>query len=206
MEQQQQEQRKSIGVREMVTRMYRSWLQSIYRLRAAVQSAWMAMPIPEGIRRSLQINGFLKETRRLREQYNELREEEKTNRTDEEMREIRAQIDDVMLEMNSYNLMISELNSLWLIEEAKRYDVKVPENKFEDREGDWEKSEDRGDWEFSYSKEIWMLNSQARAELRSAIRKEQKERRELWQMKLVWATAITGLIGTLTGFVSALHR
>ena len=189
----------------MVTRMHRSWSRSFRRVRAAVRMAWMAIPIPEGIRQSLKIHRLLKETRRLQELYNELREEEKTDRPEEEIREMGRQIDDVMSEIQVNNDEVSQLNSRWLIEEAKRYDIEVPENKFEDREEDWEKSNDKGDWEWSYVRETWILNSGARAELRLAIRKEQKERRELWQMKLVWAT-LTGIIGALTGLVSALHR
>ena len=190
----------------MVTRMYRSWSRSFRRVRAAVRMAWMAIPIPEGIRQSLKIHRLLKETRRLQELYNDLRGEEKTYRPEEEIREIRNQMDDVMLEIQVNNDEVSQLNSRWLIGEAKKYDIEVPENKFEDREGDWEKSDDKGDWEWTCVRETWILNSRARAELRLAIRKEQKERRELWQVKLVWVTAITGLIGTLTGLVLALHR
>lgn len=62
------------------------------------------------------------------------------------------------------------------------------------------KYETEGDtWERARSTGRYYLTRPALAELRTAIRKEQKERHEVW---LLWLAALTGLIGALTGLVA----
>lgn len=100
------------------------------------------------------------------------------------------------IEMDKVDEAINLLNSRWIIEQAERYDLPSP----------YFKQELGGDWQEARFSDPLILSRSARLELRSAIRKEQKERRELWQMKLVWVTALAGVIGTLTGLISALHR
>jgi hypothetical protein len=60
-----------------------------------------------------------------------------------------------------------------------------------------------GAWVQSSASQRWHLSVEAMAELRSAIRREQKERSEHWRM---WLTALTGLIGTLIGLVALLLK
>jgi hypothetical protein len=195
------------GARTVVARMYRSGLRSFDRLAAAIRSAGMAMPMSDGIRYSLKLRDLQKQKRRVFKLYDKRRHDQKAHKNEE----IKEAIEyEEMHEISEIEDEIKELHSRRIIEQAERYDLVVPEFKLgdarEESEEDWKKSYYNGDWEKSLYRETWMLNGRARAELRSAIHKEQKERREFWQMKLVWATALAGVIGTLTGLVSALHR
>lgn len=60
---------------------------------------------------------------------------------------------------------------------------------------------DGAQWEQSEISGLWRLNQVAIANLKDAVRQEQKDRRERW---LGWITALTGLIGALIGLVSVL--
>jgi len=100
-----------------------------------------------------------------------------------------------MWEYDGIDEEIHLLHSRQLVKLAERYFLPVPEFKAEG-----------GDWERTPLSERWVLRRETLVDLRAAIRKEQKERRELRQMNLIWITALTGVIGALTGLVVALHR
>jgi hypothetical protein len=172
---------------------YRFGLRSFYRVATAIKSASLAIPISDGIRHSSRLRRLQREKRRIYGIYDKRRSDQKQHKNDEEL--IDAINYEEMIEIELTDEEVNLLNSRRLIEQAERYDLPIPEFK---REG--------GHWQESRFGDSWMLNRDARVELRSAIRKEQKERRELWQMKLVWVTALAGVIGTLTGLISAIHR
>jgi hypothetical protein len=102
------------------------------------------------------------------------------------------------IEIHEYDEIDEEIHSLHsqqLVRLAERYFLPVPEFKAEG-----------GEWERTPLNERWVLRREALVELRAAIRREQKDRRELRQMNLIWITALTGVIGALTGLVVALHH
>src|ERR1700730_443503 len=172
---------------------YRFGLRSFYRVATAIKSASLAIPIPDGVRHSLRLRRLQREKRRIYGFYDKRRSDQKQHKNDEEL--IDAINYEEMMEIELTDEEINLLNSRRLIEQAERYDLPIPEFK---REG--------GHWQESRFGDSWMLNRGARVELRSAIRKEQKERRELWQMKVVCVAAFVGLFGPLAGLISPLHR
>ena len=62
-------------------------------------------------------------------------------------------------------------------------------------------SQSDGTWVRGETNGLWRLSPEEVGKLRSAVRKEEKERREHWQ---VWATLLIGFMGTLIGLVSLL--
>lgn len=88
---------------------------------------------------------------------------------------------------------IARLQTGFLREQAERYLLPVP--KFDDGDG--------GAWEFAATAAHYQLKPDAIAELRSAIRKEKKERREGWQS---WAALAIGFVGAMIGLVAAFKK
>jgi DNA repair exonuclease SbcCD ATPase subunit len=82
--------------------------------------------------------------------------------------------------------------SAQLIAQANRYQVPVPAF-----------VEDGGPWTEPEYISPFFLNEVARAELRTAIRKEQKERSEILR---TWLTVILGLIGAVCGVAALLIK
>lgn len=80
------------------------------------------------------------------------------------------------------------LVSSYLVAVANR--LLIPTPKFKTEGGEWEQALSTGRYH---------LNISALAELRAAIRKEQKEHHEIW---LLWFAALTGLVGALIGLVT----
>jgi hypothetical protein len=64
-------------------------------------------------------------------------------------------------------------------------------------------SDESGPWEKASTRPHYQLKSEALAELRFAIRKERKERREGIQS---WTALTIGLIGALIGLLSAFRK
>ncbi|HZT34456.1 MAG TPA: hypothetical protein VFA15_00940 [Nitrososphaera sp.] len=88
-----------------------------------------------------------------------------------------------------------EINSLvtgHLCEMASQLMLPVPEH---EEKGMWQEAEHRHN--------RWVLSVKGAAELRAAIRKEQRESREQF---VIWASLLTGIIGALTGLISILIR
>ena len=66
----------------------------------------------------------------------------------------------------------------------------LPKIQFSSTDGTWVRGETNG---------LWQLSPEELAKLRSAVRREQKGKRDHWQ---VWATLAIGFMGTLIGLVS----
>jgi hypothetical protein len=97
---------------------------------------------------------------------------------------------------------LMELETSYWLRRARRFHVPVPQSKGEPDEN-WEKFEDR-----EYEA-YWHLSDAAVSRIRNLIRKEQKYRR---QVRLAYVSApcqilaaITGVLGTLFGVLTALH-
>ncbi len=60
-----------------------------------------------------------------------------------------------------------------------------------------------GAWEKASTTGQYHLKAEALSALRSAIRREQKEKHEIW---ILWLAALTGLVGAITGFVAVLQQ
>ena len=96
-------------------------------------------------------------------------------------------------EMLSIEDKISRLQTTFLIEEAQR--LLIPTPAFElDKDGAWEGAA---------TAPHYQLKREQLAALRSAIRKEKKERREGLQS---WAALLIGLVGALIGLFSAMKK
>jgi hypothetical protein len=96
-------------------------------------------------------------------------------------------------EIAPINEQIDQQLSMQLVAQAERWDVPVP--KFTD--------DDSGPWTEPEYSSHYFLNEAARAELRSAIRKEKKERSEILR---TWLTVILSVIGAVTGIAALLWR
>jgi hypothetical protein len=90
------------------------------------------------------------------------------------------------------NEEISRITSQMLIDEANKYEIPISE--FKQEGGDWVQPE--------YGL-VYYLNDEARASLRSSIRKEKKERSEILR---TWLTVVLSVIGAVTGVAALLFR
>jgi hypothetical protein len=86
---------------------------------------------------------------------------------------------------------IAAFQTTFLTDEAQRLGLIVPS------------FTDSGLWEKAVTAPTYHLKDEAIVALRSAVRKEKKERREVWQS---WVTLTIGVIGALIGFVSVLKK
>jgi hypothetical protein len=98
-----------------------------------------------------------------------------------------------MHETQSIEDKISRLQTSFLIEEAQR--LLIPTPAFDTKED--------SPWERAVTASHYQLKREQLAALRSAIRKEKKERREGLQS---WAALSIGLVGALIGLFSALKK
>jgi hypothetical protein len=86
---------------------------------------------------------------------------------------------------------IQQLQNSDLIRQARRYLLVLPP--FDEKHEGWEESD------FTQQ---WRLAPKAFIELRNAVRAERKARHEMWQSRIVGISAVTGMIGALTGLIS----
>lgn len=84
-----------------------------------------------------------------------------------------------------------------LLKKARSLRVPVPHRYNED------KSESEHWYEGHYTGG-WYLTNRGISSLREEIRREQKARHEIRAQWIVWVTALTGLVGTITGLVALL--
>jgi hypothetical protein len=98
-------------------------------------------------------------------------------------------------ELSTVDEKIHQLYSQHIIAQAERHFLPVPE--IQDHGGDWEVARLTG---------RLRLRREALVFLLSAIRTKQRERREAAQAKLLWVTALTGMVGAVIGLISVLSR
>lgn len=105
--------------------------------------------------------------------------------------EIEAIVSDRQFESQLIQDDIAQLATQYLYRTAYKYLLPKPGL---DEEGMWEESRITG---------LRLLTDKGISELRSAIRKERKERSEHFWM---WLAGLTGLVGALTGFLALLGK
>jgi hypothetical protein len=86
---------------------------------------------------------------------------------------------------------IGELTTSFYVEEAERLMLPVPEH------------DDKESWRESKFSKTQQLTEKGLSDLRSAVRREKRERWEGWQMRL---TLLIGLAGTLIGVIALLKK
>jgi hypothetical protein len=91
------------------------------------------------------------------------------------------------------DVLITEAHGRYLIEQAERYIIPLP--LFDEDSGDWVSSD--------FTRDRWTLSPKAIVTLRTAVRAEQKERRDYWRGLL---TACTGALGALIGLLAFLDK
>lgn len=88
-----------------------------------------------------------------------------------------------------------------LLRQARRLRVKVPSRQMA---SDSPRDDTSGNWYQSVHNGHWMLTDDGMRTLRTEIRAERKARGEARAHWIAWLSAITGIIGTLTGLVAVL--
>jgi len=96
---------------------------------------------------------------------------------------------DELEEVNFVEDEIYDLQTRHFLRQAERHFVDVP---LREKEGAWEQSKITN---------RWRLTRHGLAGLRTAVRQENKERREQWQS---WGLLLVGIFGTLTGAIGVL--
>lgn len=117
----------------------------------------------------------------------EMAEAEKKKASHDDMAHI---VGEEMYFIDTIDEQIAQLQGQLLRRQAERYLIPFP--KRITKNGDWEQSKITG---------RWLLGQKTVSELRNAIRREQKDRREKWQG---WLALLIGLIGALIGLLSVL--
>jgi hypothetical protein len=120
--------------------------------------------------------------------YNKLIAETRKNNKPRD--EIDSLMHDAQLEERVADDQIREMVSRRLLDIADEYLLPRPEFKMKD-----------GAWEESDVTSRWRLKPEAILELRAAIRKERKDRSE---HMLMWAPALIGLLGAISGLVAVI--
>jgi len=168
----------------------RTVLNERYRV---VQALRLRLLLPEGIQFWFRLKRLQKDKARVYELYGQRHEQYRGLNADIE--QIERLNDEEAYDLTVINEKIHQLYSQHIISRAETYFLAIPEL-----------LENGSDWEVARISRRWRLRREALASLLSAIRKKQKERREVAQAHLIWMTAFTGMIGALIGLVSALSR
>lgn len=145
----------------------------------------------DGIRLSLKVQRLERQKRRTFKRYAPLIKLARCKNDNDEAERLSF---DERTDVDLIDDEIDQLHSNYLIRRAHRYFLAIPE--FKPKGADWEESQITGGWR---------LTRPAFEVLRAKVRAEEKERRGPWQNAVLWVTATTGLIGALTGLISAIH-
>jgi hypothetical protein len=145
--------------------------------------------MPFWLRYRIDIANAQSEKRELRNHYRKLRAEV---REQDPKGDVDNLIHEEMGEIDAIDDHIGFITSQYWKEKAEYY--LLPISEFDSKNGVWVQGQHTGRWRLSVD-EV--------AKLRSAVRKEQKESREGWQ---VWFTLGIGFMGTLIGLVSLLKK
>ena len=168
----------------------RTVLNERYRVAQALRLRFL---LPEGIQFWFRLKRLQKDKARVYELYGQRHEQYRGLNADIE--QIERLNDEEAYDLTVINEKIHQLYSQHIIARSEAYFLAIPE--FQEK---------GSDWEVARISRRWRLRREALASLLSAIRKKQKERREVAQAHLIWMTAFTGMIGALIGLVSALSR
>jgi hypothetical protein len=155
--------------------------------------AFQNFPLPDALEFRLKLRRLQKEKTRLYGLYAARHQECRQLNADD------AQIEQLnYLEHNEIGIIDEQIYQLYferITAQAERSFISIPDLQ-----------ESREDWETARLTGRWRLRRRTLQDLVAAIRKAKKDRQEALQAKLIWVTAVTGMLGALTGLMSLLAR
>jgi len=179
----------------------RSWLNSIPLLRfdtilmplRRFHQAFQSFPLPEAVEFRLKLRRLQREKSRLYDLY--ARGHEEYRRLDADDEEIKQLNDEERYNVGIIDEQIYQIHFERITAQAERLSISIPDHQ-----------QNREQWEVAPLTGRWRLRREGLRTLLTAIREVQKERQQAMQAKLIWVTAATGMVGSLTGLISVLYR
>jgi hypothetical protein len=150
-------------------------------------------PLPEAIEFRLKLRRLQREKWRLYELY--ARGHEECRRLDADDEEIKQLNYEERYNVGIVDEQIYQLHFERITAQAERLSISIPDH-----------HQGREQWEVTRLTSRWRLRRGALQDLLAAIREVKKERQQAIQAKLIWVTAVTGMLGVLTGLISVLNR
>jgi hypothetical protein len=186
---------------EHVVSRVRGWLNSIPLFRfdsiltalRRCHQAFQSFPLPEAIEFRLKLRRLQREKSRLYDLY--ARGHEEYRRLDADDEDIKQLNYEERYNVGIVDEQIYQVHSERITARAERLFISIPDHQ-----------QSRDHWEVARLTGRWRLRREALQNLLAAIREVQKERQQARQAKLIWVTAVTGMLGVLTGLVSVLNR
>ena len=161
-------------------------------LRRCYQT-FQRFPLPEAIEFRLKLRRLQREKSRLYELY--ARGHEEYRRLDADDEEIKQLNYEERYNVGIVDEQIYQLHFERITAQAERLSISILDHQ-----------QNREHWEVAPLSGRWRLRREALHNLLTAIREVQKERQQAMQAKLIWVTAVTGMVGALTGLMSVLSR
>jgi hypothetical protein len=161
-------------------------------LRRCYQT-FQRFPLPEAIEFRLKLRRLQREKSRLYELY--ARGHEEYRRLDVGDEEIKQLNYEERYNVGIVDEQIYQVHFERITAQAERLSISILDHQ-----------QNREHWEVAPLSGRWRLRREALHNLLTAIREVQKERQQAMQAKLIWVTAVTGMVGALTGLMSVLSR
>ena len=169
------------------------WLDTVLKGPRRFLRACQNLPLPDALEFRLKLRHVQKEKTRLYCRYAARhREYRRLNAEYERIEQLNyLEHDEIgIIDEQIYQLFFERITA-----QAERSFIPIP---------DLEESPE--DWETARLTGRWRLRRRTLQDLVAAIRKAKKDWQEALQAKLIWVTALTGMLGTLTGLMSLLAR
>jgi hypothetical protein len=154
---------------------------------------FQSFPLPEAIEFRLKLRRLQREKWRLYELY--ARGHEEYRRLDADDEEIKQLNYEERYNVGIVDEQIYQVHFERITAQAERLSISIPDHQ-----------QNREHWEVAPLTGRWRLRRGALQDLLAAMREVKKERQQAMQAKLIWVTAVTGMLGVLTGLVSVLNR
>lgn len=185
---------------EHVISRVRGWLNillfrsdSVLRALRRCYQTFQRFPLPEAIEFRLKLRRLQREKSRLYELY--ARGHEEYRRLDADDEEIKQLNHEERYNVGIVDEQIYQVHFERITAQAERLSISILDHQ-----------QNREHWEVAPLSGRWRLRREALHNLLTAIREVQKERQQAMQAKLIWVTAVTGMVGALTGLMSVLSR
>lgn len=153
------------------------------------EQAYVVVLMFERIKHNLKLRRLQASKERIQAAYSKEYNEAKAKGDEEAMQSVYSE---QSFEIQTIDDEIGFMLSRYWSDRADR--LHLPKTTFSQTDGTWVRGETNG---------LWQLSPEQLAKVRSAVRKEEKEKRDHWQ---VWATLAIGFMGTLIGLVSLFVR
>ena len=150
-------------------------------------------PLPEAIELRLKLRRLQREKSRLYDLY--ARGHDEYRRLDADNEEIKQLNYEERYNVGIIDEQIYQVHFERITAQAERLSILIPDHQ-----------QNREHWEVGPLTGRWRLRREALRTLLTAIREVQKERQQAIQANLLWVTALTGMLGALTGLMSILYR